>query len=221
MKRLIGLLGLLTLLAVACGSTAQPPSVSVTPMIDATSYPTVQAPEVNASQSVSGFSVSLQRAWRAGKQVYADVCYTLPDASDWTIWAAQFGYNGQAVSEFSSVLLSKQDAAGGQPGQRCDELSFYVPPDADLSSATLTIESLGAYPGSDEYCSLYLPKIQQKLNERGLGITLNCADVNGALTMQIVGKPDSMSQEEAEQIVFNDEFYTVAGPWSFPLNLGQ
>ncbi|HEX2697711.1 MAG TPA: hypothetical protein VHM28_08375, partial [Anaerolineales bacterium] len=135
--------------------------------------------------------------------------------------AAHLEYGGQAVSEFSSSILSKQDAANGQPGQRCDELSFYVPPDADLSSASLTIESLGAYPSGDEYCSLYMPKIQQALNDRGLGITLGCADLNGVMTMQIMAKPESMSQEEAEQIVFSDQFYTVPGPWSFSIGLGQ
>ncbi|MBI3738254.1 MAG: hypothetical protein HY258_04330 [Chloroflexi bacterium] len=224
MKKLIGLLGLLALLAVACGTSVQPPVFQppvVTRMIDATSYPTVQAPQVNTNQSASGFSVSLQRAWRDGKQVYADVCYNLPDTSDWTIWAAHLEYGGQAISEFSSSMLSKQDAANGQPGQRCDVLNFYVPPDADLSSASLTIESLGAYPSSDEYCSLYMPKIQQKLDERGLRITLGCTDVNGTMTMQIMTKPDSMSQEEAEQVVFSDEFYTVPGPWSFQVSLGQ
>jgi len=30
-----------------------------------------------------------------------------------------------------------------------------------------------------------------------------------------------MSQEEAEQLVFSEEFYTVKGPWSFTFNLGQ
>jgi hypothetical protein len=39
--------------------------------------------------------------------------------------------------------------------------------------------------------------------------------------MQIITRPDSMSQEEAEQIVYSDEFYTVKGPWSFTFNLGQ
>jgi hypothetical protein len=192
----------------------------VTPEINQ-AYPTVQALESNSSQTVSGFTVNLQRAWRDGKQVYADVCFTLPDASDWTIWNAHFEYGGQKISEFSSTMLSKQEAAQGQSGQRCDELGFYVPPDADLSSASLTIDSLGAYPSQDEYCSLYMPKIQQALNDRGIAITLNCADVNGAMTMQIAQKPASMSQDEADQMVYSDEFYTVNGPWTFSVTLPQ
>jgi hypothetical protein len=66
-----------------------------------------------------------------------------------------------------------------------------------------------------------MPKIQQALQERGIAIVLNCADVNGMQTMQIVSKPDTMTQEEADQIVYSDEFYTVKGPWSFTFNLGQ
>ncbi len=184
-------------------------------------YPTQQAAQQNASQTVGGFSVNLQRAWRDGKQVNADVCFTLPDQSDWTIWNAHLEYAGQSVSEFSSYMLSRQDPTGNQPGQRCDQLGFYVPPDADLSSASITIESLGAYPTQEEYCTIYLPKIQQALNDRGSGITLNCADQNGAMAMQITSKPATMSQEEAEQLVYSDEFYTVKGPWTFPLTFGQ
>jgi len=66
-----------------------------------------------------------------------------------------------------------------------------------------------------------MPKIQQAFNERGVTITLACSDVNGDATMQIISKPDSMSQEEAEQLVYSDEFFTVKGPWEFTFNLAQ
>jgi hypothetical protein len=230
MRRLFLFVGLLVLLTLtACGPAQATPVVlptflptqgGATPDINP-AYPTVQAITSNSSQTVSGFAVNLQRAWRDGKQVYADVCYTLPDASDWTIWNAHFEYGGQSVAEFSATMLSKQEATQGQSGQRCDELGFYVPPDADLSSASLTIDSLGAYPTQDEYCSLYLPKIEQALKDRGVAITLNCSDVNGAMTMQITHKPDNMSQDEANQMVYSDEFYTVNGPWTFALSMGQ
>lgn len=232
MSRILTVLGLIGMLALAaCGPGAPGPAILPTFLAPADSsgsspeinaaYPTQQAPQVNTSQTVGGFAVDLQKAWRDGKQVNADVCFTLPDTSDWTVWGAHLEYAGQSVSEFSSTMLSRKDASGDQPGQRCEELGFYVPPDADLSSTSLTVESLGAYPTEDEYCSVYLPKIQQALNERGVGITLECSDLNGALAMQIANKPDSMSQDEADQIVYSDEFYTVKGPWSFPLTFSQ
>jgi hypothetical protein len=66
-----------------------------------------------------------------------------------------------------------------------------------------------------------MPKIQQSLQERGIAITLDCPVVDGSATMQITSKPDSMSQDEAEQLVFSDEFYTVKGPWTFPVTFEQ
>jgi hypothetical protein len=228
MSRFLVVLALTGALLAACGPAAPRPAVLPTflPPAGATAeinqaYPTEQAQQSNTIQTVSGFSVNLQRAWRDGKQVNANVCFTLPDASDWTIWNAHLEYAGQTLSEFSSSMLSRDEGANGQPGQRCEQLGFYVPPDADLSSASLTVESIGAYPSQDEYCSLYMPKIQQALNDRGIAITLNCADQNGAMAMQITGKPDSMSKDEAEQLVFSDEFYTVKGPWSFPVTFSQ
>ncbi len=180
-------------------------------------YPTSQASESSASQSVSGFSLSLRKAWRDGKQVNAELCFSLPDSSDWTIWAAHYEYAGTVMSEFSSAFISKSESQGGQPAERCDQVTFYVPPDADLSASVLTVELVGAYPDADEYCSLYMPKIQQTLNDRGIAITLDCPQVDGVASLQIVNKPAEMSQEEAEQLVFSDEFYTVRGPWSFPV----
>ncbi len=225
MKKIMIVLGSLAIAAAACSpSQAQPvlPTFlpAQIPSAEVASYPTMQAPQGSSSQSIGGFQVSLQRAWRDGKQVFGDVCFTLPDASDWTIWAAHLDFGNQSITNFGASLLNTSDAANGQPGQRCDRLSFYVPPDADLSNATLTIESLGAYPTPDQYCSLYMPKIQQSLASRGIAITLGCSTVNGVQSMQITGKPDSMSEQDAEQLVYSDEYYTVKGPWLFSLNLG-
>ncbi len=213
------------ILLAACGPASTPEVLptfiapaTIAPPDLSQAYPTAAAAQSAATAVVSGFTVTIQRAWRDGKQVYADVCFTLPDASDWTVWDASLEYSGQTTNEFSSAFLSRQDASGGQPAQRCDELNFFVPPDADLSNAQLVIASLGAYPSTDEFCSMYMPKIQQALDQRGAGIKLDCADVNGTMTMQIVAKPAGMTQDQAEQMVYSDEFYTVKGPWTFPLS---
>jgi hypothetical protein len=182
----------------------------------------MESEPVTLMQSSSGIEVRADRAWRDGKQVNVDVCFTLLDASDWSIWSASLQYPGGSIIDFGSTMMSLQVPAEGQSGLRCDTLSFLnIPPDADLSSVTVTVDSIAAQPRAEDYCTIYMPKIQQTLNERGLAIVLNCADVNGVQTMQIASKPETMSQEEAEQIVFSDEFYTVTGPWSFTFNLGQ
>jgi len=220
MKRI---LTLLVLLLSACAPLAAPPDVSSGPTayIDP-SYPTVESAPVTNSQLTSGIEVRANRAWRDGKQINADVCFTLPDASDWSVSGATLQYADATVFDFGSTMLSLQEPVEGQAGQRCDTISFFnIPPDADLSAVTITVDSIAAPPRAEEYCSIYMPKIQQMLGERGLAITLECADVNGSQAMQIVSKPETMSQEEVEQIVYSDEFYTVKGPWSFTFNLGQ
>lgn len=219
----------LLFVAVACTSPfasqpAQPaPGVqpSVTPFI-AESYPTTAAEVISPNQFVSGFDVRVERAWQEGKQVYADVCFTLPDASDWTIWSASLKYGEVVLQEYGATMLRLQEPAGdGQPGLRCDTLEFYVPPDANLTTVVVSIEKIGVFPRQEDYCTIYMPKIQQSLTERGIAITLACVDVNGAQNMQIASKPDTMSQEEVEQLVYSDEFFTIPGPWEFTFNLSQ
>lgn len=214
---------LLALLLSAC-NLAPAPNVQPalpTAYIDP-SYPTLEAQAVAPVQSSSGIVVQVNRAWRDGKEVHAEVCYTLLDNSDWSIWSASLQYTGGSTVDFGSTMLSLQESVEGQSGMRCDDLSFFnIPPDADLTTAIVTIDAVAAPPRAEEYCSIYMPKIQQTLNERGIAIQLGCVDSGGVQTMQIVGRPDTMSQEEAEQIVFSDEFYTIKGPWSFAFNLGQ
>lgn len=214
---------LFTLLLVACTPTIAQQSGPALPTayIDP-SYPTMQAQPAVMSQLSSGIEVRADRAWRDGKQVNVDVCFTLLDGSDWSLWGASLQYADQTIFDFGSTMLSLQEPVEGKSGMRCDTLSFInVPPDADLSNVTVTIDAIAAPPRQEEYCSIYMPKIQQTLNERGDAITLACTDVNGVQTMQIASKPDTMTQEEAEQKVYSDEFYTVKGPWSFTFNLGQ
>jgi hypothetical protein len=215
------ILFLFTLLLSACAPGIAPQEILPTAYIDP-SYPTMESAPVTNIQQNSGIEVRVDHAWRDGKQVNADVCYTLLDASDWSVWAATLQYAGSSNTDFSSTLLSLQEPVEGQSGRRCDTLSFLnIPPDADLSTVTITVESIAAPPRAEDYCSIYMPKIQQTLNERGIAITLGCVDSNNVQIMQIVSRPDTMSQEEAEQIVFSEEFYTVKGPWSFTFNLGQ
>jgi hypothetical protein len=173
------------------------------------------------NQKANGFEVTMKNAFVDGKNVKADVCFTLPDESDWSISSASLKYGKTLLQEFGTTMVSVQEPANGGAGLRCDTLTFVVPPDADLSNATIVIDSIGAIPREGEYCSVYMPKIQQAMIDRGTGIVLDCVDVNGVQTMQITSMPPEMTKEQAQQIVYSDEFYTVKGPWSFSFNLAR
>jgi len=223
MKRLIILLSLILAACVpaATQSAVLPEFLAQSTAYIDPSYPTAQVAIQSPNQSANGIDVRVERVWMDGKNVSANVCFALPDRSDWSIWAASLHYAGNVLQEYGTTLVSIQEPADGKTGLRCDMITFVVAPDADLTDASIVIDSIGATPREGEYCSAYMPKIQQSMLERGIGIVLDCVEVNGALTMQIVSIPPEMSQEQAEQIVFSDEFYTVKGPWSFEFNLAQ
>jgi hypothetical protein len=222
MKKIILLLAVfLTACSPAEQGAVLPIFAGPTAYIDPASYPTAQVELAVPNQTASGIEVRMERASVEGKNVNADVCFTLPDRSDWGISSATLTYGGILVQEYGTTLVSLQEPGDGVAGLRCDTLTFVVPPDADLSNVTVMIDAIGATPRDDEYCSVYMPKIQQAMLERGTGISLDCVDVNGALTMQILSIPSEMSQAQAEEIVYSDEFYSVKGPWSFSFNLAQ
>jgi len=216
---------LIAVFLAACSSSAQSPVVlpimaTATAYIDP-SYPTAQVELAAPDQLASGIDVRMEKASVDGKNVNADVCFTLPDTSDWGIASASLNYGGTVLQEYGTTLVSVQEPANGGAGLRCDTLTFVVAPDADLSNATIVIDSIAATPREDEYCSVYMPKIQQAMLDRGTGITLDCVDTNGSLAMQIINKPAEMTQEQAEAIVYDPEFYSVKGPWTFSFNLAQ
>jgi len=217
---------LLAVLLTACSSSKTPAVVlpkmlpAATAYIDP-SYPTAQVKLAAPNQVASGIEVRMDRVSVDGKNVNADVCFTLPDTSDWGISSASLTYGGVLVEEYGTTLVSLQEPAAGVAGLRCDTLTFIVPPDADLSNTTILIDAIAATPRADEYCSVYMPKIQQAMLDRGTGIALDCVDVNGVQTMQITGIPAEMTQAQAEEIVYSPEFYSVKGPWSFSFNLAQ
>ncbi|MCA1899851.1 MAG: hypothetical protein LDL50_03975 [Chloroflexi bacterium] len=211
---------LLAVFLAACAPFQQDAAspVLATPYINPASYPTAQAQPAELNQTAGGIEVRMERAWVEGKNVNADVCFTLPDNSDWGIFAASLTYSGILVQEYGTTLIRLQEPANGAAGLRCDTLTFVVPPDADLSTVTLVIDSIAAVPREGEYCSVYMPKIQQTLALRGVQIELDCPD---GVNMQIVSIPADMTQAQAEEMVYSDEFYSVKGPWVFSFSLAQ
>jgi hypothetical protein len=217
---------LAALLLAGCAPSA--PSIPSLPQQDsgptayiAPSYPTAGAQQLSPDQQASGIDVRVDRAWQDGKQLNADVCFSLPSDSDWSVWKASLQFAGNVISEFGTTLQSIQPPSDGQPGQRCDTINFYIPPDADLSSATISIDSIAAVPREGEYCDVYLPKIQAALQARGIAITLDCIDQGGVRNLQITSFPPDLTQQQAEEIVYSDEFYSIQGPWVFTFNLAQ
>src|SRR5258705_2996001 len=151
---------LLTILLSACLPLAPSQQDSLPTAYIDSSYPTVESAPAVMSQLTSGIEVRADKAWRDGKQVNANVCFTLLDGSNWSVSGATLQYAGAAVTDFSSIMLSLQEPVEGQSGLRCDTLSFLnIPPDADLTTVTVTVDAIAAQLHPGDYCGIYRSKI--------------------------------------------------------------
>jgi hypothetical protein len=114
----------LCLLLSACnlsGVSPQPVATGPTAYIDP-SYPTMESAPVTLMQTSSGIEVRADRAWRDGKQVNVEVCFTLLDASDWSIWSASLQYPDASILDLVRRCLACRCQWRGNPALR--HLSF-------------------------------------------------------------------------------------------------
>lgn len=182
------------------------------------------SPSVSETQTQvnNGVELGVTNIRIEGKRLLVDVCYTMLDDSDWTIWKASLNLGDRSFSTNWGTELVERNApaAKGLAGRRCDILHFDVPSDVVSEKATITIEALAAQPREGEYCAM-LQKAQRALDARAPGITIQCSEENGYSNAIIVSKPDTLTQAEAEALVFSDEWFTVKGPWVFTADLGK
>jgi hypothetical protein len=199
------------------------------------------------TQTVNGIEVSATNFHRIGNQVQIDACYSLLDNGNWLMHYASLKYlegtKEVEVSNFSTVpivlrqlpIAAQQQiitfdsssariaavaaAVQGKIAYRCDTIQFDVSSNANLSNATFTVQKIGAYPDEGEVCSAYLTKAQRILDERGLGIKVGCEKQPGMENLTVLSKPASMSQEEAQSIVYSPDLTDVSGPWVFIANI--
>jgi hypothetical protein len=142
------------------------------------------------------------------------VCFDVPDGADWMIDHASLQYSGGETSfESAETLESQPPLADGTQGYRCQEISFMIPAQANLSNATLTIQGLRASLGEGEFCERYLNEAQSTLTARQTGIEIGCTQSGNGFNLTVNAKPDSLSLEEAQRIIY--DFYTIPGPWTF------
>lgn len=184
-------------------ASASPPTLSVSGMTGVSSL------------SINGIDMSVAQPRRDGKRIKFDVCYTLPDNADWVVWQASLYYPGGEGEQLMVEMRDRHPATAGQPGRRCDVVSFRVPPEANTSQVTFTIQSIGAYPSESDYCTTYLSRVQAGLAANHTGVQVACATENGSASLVVVGKPAQMTQAEAEKLVQSDVWFTIQGPWVF------
>jgi hypothetical protein len=202
------------------------------------------------SHSINGVTFTILEFTEWQQYIDIQVCFTIPYGFDWTVHQAnltidgidyplegsalielvRFPTDGQQMitrreeGNFKTTYLSEAEA---QTPRRCDHLLFDQPP-SPFNSAKLKIESIISPPSEGGVCDpSYLEKVQQVLDARQTGITIDCFihqdnNTSGGISGLIVSnKPESMSEEEAYAILNSNEVQLevngVQGPWLFDL----
>ena len=214
-----------------------------------TATATVTLDELPQAQTVNGIQIRWMGVQQEEKTLAVNVCFDLPDDSDWTIWDSilTVGEKTYHWTEMAPTKIRKPPVDGMQEvwtflpeggvqiesvvsepnptSYRCETVYFHgatnLPPDVPLM---LTIEALVAVPREGESCSsAYLRKVQDALDARQTGITVKCNEEEYIDGLEVVTKPEAMSQEAAQAYLSNPDFYLDLngrrGPWVFTLTL--
>jgi hypothetical protein len=204
---------------------------------------------IRSSQSVNHITISIDNYRREQERILIDVCFDLPDASDWTMWNALLKYGGKAYewSEMVPIEIRKPPADGkqqvlsfptgggvtetwveatdDQKGYRCETIYFDdIPSEPDSNHYIFTIDALEAAPKEGEECTqAYLEKAQSVLDANKTGITVKCVEGEYTSGLGVAEKPTSMSMEEAQSILSSEDFYLalngIKGPWTFEFEI--
>ena len=175
------------------------------------------APQVK-TQVANGIKFTLSNYSRVANHFFADVCYDLPGPGVWDINSATLLYGPLRTSSFEFRETSLQEAAAtGQNGRRCANLDFNQITTSEVSRTfTLTIESLSlALPPDGEECQAYLARGEADLAQQDILIQCDQGTVPGLFNLTIASKPDTMSREQADELLYRTVFGIIDGPWTF------
>lgn len=201
------------------------------------------------AQTVDMVEIRFTDAQQEDESVLVNICFDLPDDSDWTIWNSTLEIDGQiyrwsemAPSEIlkppvdgmqqvwtfkseGGVDIQSVEADENAPAYRCETIYFQgITDPASSNPYSFTIEALEAAPREGEYCSsAYLQKAQAVLDAHQTGITVKCIGEEFISGLEVVTKPETMSMDTAKAYLGSTDFYLdlhgIRGPWVFTFKI--
>lgn len=248
-KTVFIVLVLFSLISTSCASGAEKPyPIAVKPGVSVLAIQKFARSEI-LTTSANGLEMSAANFRVEDNVLKVDVCYQKPNNENWLVFdtAIQVGetkvsVNGASGLEETSSMedgrrqiytfANRADELPGQiqyveydglPDYRCDTLDFRIGSSLDLSHFELVIKTLMLDRHDGEECTKYRDTVQGILDAKGLGIRMDCVMQEYGSFQTIAEKPDSMSQEEAEQLVSDAfrEAFMINGPWVFTVTIEQ
>ncbi|MBI3243989.1 MAG: hypothetical protein HYZ49_17035 [Chloroflexi bacterium] len=175
-------------------------------------------------QRINGVEFTASDFYQEAGRVFANVCYQLPGKGVWDINAVTLKYaNGETSNLWVHETSIELASANGQPGRRCVTLEFdEIPPQADLSTLSLSIGSIGLIPPLEGHeCEEYNARLQNAPSLNKLGIKAQCKQQDGGAQVAIISKPASMSIDDANVTIAKAVSGWIDGPWTFTGSLNK
>jgi len=149
-----------------------------------------------------------------GQAVYVDVCFHIPDRSSWMIWDAALKTNAFWTRMIDSSLDIHNSA--------CNLINFQAPQGAIITQAEIEVYGITSPPGFETLseCINYWFKLQKALFETNYSLWIKCSpgEWNGYY-IQAASKPAWMSAFDADQLISNNDLFTIHHTWRFELTL--
>jgi hypothetical protein len=179
---------------------------------------------VTQSQQMQGVEFTASNFHTQDNHVFVDVCYDLPGNDVWDVNMATLQYGDKSTSDFAVneffVDVAKDNK---QKGSRCLSLDFYgVDPGGNFSTLKLMVGNIGQIPPTEGHeCEGYLGRINNNTKVLELGIEVACEQLPYGSQINVMKKPNSMSDEDANTWVAQAMYGQVNGPWEFTVTLNK
>ena len=168
-------------------------------------------------QVVKGVAMTISNFYRTGQDLLVSLCYDQLGTEAWDMGPGTLTYaNGKSSSFAANPTLDQRGSAAG-PGRYCHTLDFdRLPPDADLSQLSLSIENVHLKgPDEGHECEFYGIRLANSLKLKELGIKAECKQGGGGASFEVVSKPAGMSDDEALRQAGLEASEYIIGPWVF------
>ena len=182
----------------------------------------LQLDELIAEEMIDGFWVGASPLVHGDSRAFVRICLALEGSE------ARFMFGGPTRLDFpggSSDTFYVHNDIPDEDGAACEVLEFMgVVPSDEQGDWRFTLEDV-MYPLPDEgtECDVYQRLAEADKSLRDAGITVACSTGEGMTSLEIVSKPDGLSEAEAQEMITDVVRGHHHGPWIFtlPVELGR
>ncbi len=187
------------------------PESSTTPT--KTPRPTIKINSFPTAITIDDIDIEFSGYKRENEYLTIEICYEPPSKEKWMFDDVTLKIENQEVP---ATWFSFDSGTGRADGFNCGSLSYPIDSIPDTGKAELSIGQLQT--DSDNYdCD----KAQKKLDEAKMGIVVTCdlSSFGVDSGFGILEKPQSMSDEEAYELVKDAFSNTIDVAWKFSFTL--